>query len=269
MRSMDVENIGETLVDGGEHRIHLCGRLTVRLAGSRLEEALPGRQGRMLFAYLVAQRARPTPRALLYGVLWPESAPAAAESALAALLAKLRRTLGAAVLTGKQEIHLTLPKGAWVDIEAASEGLHRAESAMAQRDWAGAWGPARVALHIAARPFLPGYDAAWIEAIRRRLEQVLVRAHECVAASGIGMGGAEIATAERSARCLVELAPLHESGYRFLMQALALRDNIGEALMVYEQLRRVLRAELGASPGAATQALHARLLKDGSRAPAQ
>ncbi len=268
MRSMDSENIGETLVDGGEHRIHLCGRLTVRLAGLRLDQTLPGRQGRMLFAYLMVQRARPTPRAELYGVLWPESAPVAAESALAALLAKLRRAVGAAVLTGKQEIRVVLPEGAWVDIEAATEALHRAESAVAQRDWAAAWGPARVALHIAARAFMPGYEAAWIGSVRRRMEEVLVLAHECVAASGTGIGGAEVATAERSARCLVELAPYRESGYRFLMQALALRDNIGEALMVYEQLRRALRDELGAFPGAATQALHARLLRDGSRGAA-
>jgi DNA-binding SARP family transcriptional activator len=268
MRTMNGGNLGETLAEGGEHRIHLCGRLTVRIADTRIEESLPGRQGRMLFAYLAAHRARPTPRGELHGVLWPESAPAAAESALAALLAKLRRTLGAKVLTGRQEIRLALPEGAWIDIEAAGEGLHRAESAVAQRDWAGAWGPARVALHIAARAFMPGYEAGWIDALRYRLEEVLVRAHECVAASGTGMGGAEVATAERSARRLIELAPFRESGYRYLMQALAMRDNVGEALIVYEQLRRVLREELGASPGAVSQALHARLLNDAGRAPA-
>jgi DNA-binding SARP family transcriptional activator len=47
------------------------------------------------------------------------------------------------------------------------------------------------------------------------------------------------------------------------MQALAARDNVGEALLVYEQFRRVLREELGASPGGVTQALHQSLLADG------
>jgi len=260
------QNLGETLAKPGESRIHLCGRFTVRIDGDRLEEGLPGRQGRMLFAFLVLHRLRATPRAELLDVLWPQSPPAAAESALAALLAKLRRNLGAGALAGKQEIRLALPSGAWIDIEAAAEGLHRGESAVARGDWAGAWGPARVALHIAARAFLPGYDARWIAEERRKLEDVLVRAHECVAASGLGLGGPELAAAERSARQLIELAPFRESGYRFLMQALALRDNTGEALLVYEELRRVLREELGASPGAATQALQRRILQGQARA---
>jgi len=265
MRSMADQNLGETLAKPGENRIHLCGRFTARLDGKRVEEGLPGRQGRMLFAFLVLRRLRATPRSELLDVLWPESPPVAAESALAALLAKLRRCLGSGALAGKQDVRLILPANVWIDIEAAGEGLHRGESAVARSDWAGAWGPSRVALHIAARAFLPGYDAPWIAEERRKLDDVLVRAHECVAASGLGLAGPELAAAERSARQLVELAPFRESGYRFLMQALDLRDNTGEALLVYEQLRRVLREELGASPGAATQALQRRILQGQSR----
>src|SRR5687768_8334226 len=94
------QNLGETLAEYGENRIHLCGRLTVRIAGERVEEALPGRQGRMLFAFLVAHRLRATPRNELLDVLWPDAVPAAAESALAALLAKLRRILGTGSIAG-------------------------------------------------------------------------------------------------------------------------------------------------------------------------
>ncbi len=46
--------------DGGATRISLCGRLSVELEGARPE--LPGRQGRLLFAYLVLQRGRPVRR---------------------------------------------------------------------------------------------------------------------------------------------------------------------------------------------------------------
>ncbi|MBL8380240.1 MAG: winged helix-turn-helix domain-containing protein [Burkholderiales bacterium] len=258
---MHEQNLGETLAQGRETRIHLCGRLTARLGGERVEGALPGRQGRILFAYLAAHRMQTVPRDELLNVLWPDEAPAAAEGALAALLAKLRKLLGAPALVGKHEIRLLLPAGAWVDVEAAADGLHRGESAAALKDWARAWGPARVALHIAARRFMPGYDAPWITDARRRMDEMLLRAHECVAESGLGMGGAEMAAAERSARRLIELAPLRESGYRLLMRALAARDNTGEALMVYEELRRVLRKELGIAPGAASQQLHRSLLK--------
>lgn len=249
------------MAQDGENRIHLCGRLTVRIGGERLEDALPGRQGRMLFAFLVVQRLRATPRGELLDVLWPDAAPAAAETALAALLAKLRRVFGPASIAGKHDVRLVLPADAWVDLEAAQEGLHRAESAVALNEWARAWGPARVALHIAARGFLPGYEAPWIADVRRRLEDVHVRSLECVAAGALGLGGPELAAAERSARRLTELAPYRESGYRLLMRALAARDSVGEALQVYEQLRKVLRDELGASPGAATRALQQQLLK--------
>ena len=46
------------------------------------------------------------------------------------------------------------------------------------------------------------------------------------------------------------------------MQTLSDRGNSGEALVVYEQLRTLLRDELGATPSPATQALHRRLLSE-------
>jgi DNA-binding SARP family transcriptional activator len=260
MRRRAFAKIGETLESTAETRIHLCGQLTLRLHGQRLEDRLPGRQGRLLFAYLAAHRARATPRTVLLDVLWREEPPAAAESALAALLAKLRRALGEDTLAGKQSLRLVLPDDAWIDIEAAAEALHRAESAVGARDWTRAWAPARVAMHIAERGFLPGYEAPWIEPERQRLAATLVRAHECMVESGLGIGGGEIGNAERTARRLVQLAPLDEQAYRLLMRTLAARGNVAEALLVYERLRAAMREELGAAPSAATQALHRGLL---------
>ena len=42
-------------------RIQLCGRFVADIDGSRIEDALPGRIGRILFAYLVLNRGRPVP----------------------------------------------------------------------------------------------------------------------------------------------------------------------------------------------------------------
>lgn len=264
MRPIVATNLGETLDSPracGETRIHLCGRMTVRILGSRLEQDLPGRQGRVLFAYLAAHRQRLVARGELLDVLWPDEAPGAAESGLAALLAKLRRVLGPGALEGKHDLRLVLPADAWVDLEAARESLHRAESAIGVRDWGRAWGPARVTMHIAARSFLPGCQAPWVEPVRRELQHCLLRAHECVAVSSLGLGGSELATADRAATRLIELAPLRETGYRLLMQVAAARGDVAEALSVYEQLRVVLREELGASPGPLVQALHRQLLR--------
>jgi len=257
----DIQDLGEILAPQPGTRIQLCGRLTARIEGRRVEDELPGRQGRLLFVYLAAHRRRPSTRSELMQALWPNRLPAAADTALSALLTKLRGVLGPGAVAGKQEVRLVLPADAWIDLEAAHEGLHRATSGVAQRDWARAWGPSRVALHIAQRGFLPGYEAPWIDEIRRQIDDILVRAHECVASIGLGLAGSELPSAERSARALIKLAPYRESGYRFLMEVLAGQGNVAEALLTYEQLRRLLREELGASPGPTTQALHKKLLQ--------
>ncbi len=241
-------------------RVQLCGRLVVELDGERVEDKLPGRQGRVLFAYLATNRLRPIARDDLVEALWPGEVPAGAEASLSALLSKLRRALGADRLEGRATLQLQLPAGTVIDLEAASEALHRAESGLAQADWAGAWATARVPLHVAPRRFLPGEDAPWIEDVRRQLEKMYVRSLEITAEASLALGGTEIDTAERSARSLVRVAPYRETGYRYLMRTLDLRGNRAEALRVYEELRRLLRTELGAAPAGATQDLHRTLL---------
>ena len=241
-------------------RVQVCGRLALTWAGERIEDRLPARQGRLLFTYLVVHRLRPVGRDRLVEDLWDGRPPEDAGATLRPLLSRLRRVLGPEAIAGRDEPRLVLPPDAFVDLEAASEALHRAESAVAAGDHVRAWGPARVALHTADRGFLPGHDAAWAAAVRERLDDVRLRALEAVAATGLGLGGGEVASAERAGRRLVELAPFRESGHRALMQALAAHGNVAEALLAYERLRVLLRDELGAAPGPETQALHGRLL---------
>lgn len=232
----------------------------MREGDRRIEDDLPGRQGRLLFAYLVLERRRPVSRDELVDAIWPADPPAAADAALSALLSKLRRALGGERPTGRATVTLTLPADAWIDVEAAGEALHRAESAVARADWHEAWGPARVVQHVTARPFFADEDAPWIEERRRRLEEWHLRSLELVADACLAIGGAELDTAERAARRLVERAPFRESGHRALMRVLLARENPAEAVRVYDDLRRLLREELGVAPGPATQALHRELL---------
>lgn len=211
-------------------RIQLCGRFVADIDGSRIEDTLPGRIGRMLFAYLVLNRGRPVPRDTLLMAGWGEDAPPEARNALNVLLSKLRHSLGAEHLLGRTEIELLLPPAIFVDVEAALEGAHRAESAIAEGRWAQAWGPAGIAYHVATRPFLTGLEAPWIDEWRRRLEEVRLRGLECFAAASLGLGGPALAQAEERARMLTELAPYRETGHRLLMEALARRGNVAEAL---------------------------------------
>ena len=245
-------------------RIHLCGRLIAELEGERLEPKLRGRQGRQLFAYLVTNRSRAVSRDELVDALWPYDPPPRPGAALSTLLSLVRRALGAGRIEGRSEIQLMLPAGTWVDIEAAVEAIGRAEAAIERGDWQAASAPGHVVLAIAEREFLPGHDAPWIDVKRRDLEDLFLDALDAVATVGVNVGGSELATAERAARRLIELAPLRESGHVALMDVQAARGTPAEGLQAYEDLRVLLREELGAAPGAAAQQAHARLLEASS-----
>ena len=160
----------------GGTRIQLCGRLLVQLEGARVEDSLPGTKGRLLLAYLVLNRARRLSRDELLIAVYGDDASPEQSSSLSVLLSKLRAVVGSVVLSGRSEIEVTLDPGTFVDVEAAFEGIHRAESHAARGEWAETWGPAGVAYHVASRPLLQGHDLPWLDDWRRRLGDVrLVR----------------------------------------------------------------------------------------------
>ena len=244
----------------GETRIQLCGRFVVRLDGQRVEDSLPGPLGQLLFAYLVLNRLRRIERDELLIAVYGEEAAADHHARLSVLLSKLRRVVGAELLTGRAQIELMLPAGAFLDVELALEARHRAESHVAKGEWADAWGPSGLAYDIASRPLLGGHDRVWLDDWRRRLDDARLAGLECLAAASLGMGGPELPQAGNCARRLIELAPFRESGHRILMEALERSGNVAEALRVYDRLRLLLRTELGVAPSPAVQDVHRRLL---------
>src|SRR6266511_3828505 len=162
----------ETLSELPRTRIQLCGRLAAEIEGRRIENELPGRQGRLLFVYLVANRDRVIGREELVDAVWPESAPQAVNGALRALVSKVRRAVGREALGLHSRFRLELPDASWIDLEAAREAIHRAEVAVARQDWPCAWGASHIALVTARRGFLVGEDAPWIEEWRRYLDEL-------------------------------------------------------------------------------------------------
>ena len=157
-------------------------------------------------------------------------------------------------MTGRAQIDLVLPPDAFVDVEAALDGLHRAESHVAKGEWAEAWGPAGLAYDIASRPLLRGHDRPWVDEWRRRLDDARLSGLECLAAASLGLGGPKLPQAAKCARQLIALAPFRETGHRILMEALERSGNVAEALRVYDRLRIMLREELGIAPSPAVQA---------------
>ena len=246
--------------------IRLCGRMAVEIGGREIE--LRGRQARLVVAYLAWNRVRPVSRDELIELLWPREAPASPDDVLTALLSKIRSALGPGTLEGRRELALTLPEGAWIDVEAAHADLDRAEAAFESSDWAEVCRAGHDVLDVTAAPFLLAHDHPWVEHRRRELEELRLRTLERVGSAALELGGSGIGAAERSGRAIVESAPFRESGHLLLMEALAARGDVAEALRAYEDLRVRLRDELGAIPGADLRALHERLLSEGERPPA-
>ena len=250
----------------GKTRIQLCGRFVVRLEGRRVDDALPGALGQLLFAFLVLNRLRRVDREELLLAVYGDEATRDHRARLSVLLSKVRRITGPELLVGRAQLELALPQNAFVDLEVALDAVHRAESHVAKGEWAAAWGPASLAYDVASRPLLPGHDRSWLDDWRRRLDGIRLSGLECVAAASLGLGGPELPQAANCGRLLIEQAPFRESGYRILMEALERSGNVAEGLLVYDRLRVTLRDELGVPPGSAVQDVYRRLLGEGGAA---
>lgn len=248
------------MASGARTRIQLCGRFVLEIDGRRADALLPSRQGRLLFAYFALNRDRAATRDELVDALWPYATPAAAPAALNVLVSKVRAALGNQILRGRSELRLNLPPDARIDVEDAFAAVHAAQSAVALGDFKRAWGPALRAQFTARRRLLPEHDTPWLDQWRQRLEDVHDSALEVYATSCLGIGGTELPGAERAARHLLERSPLRETGYALLMDALAARGNVADAMCVYDRARNILDQELGITPGRAIQDAHARLL---------
>ena len=241
--------------------IQLCGRFAVELEGERVETRLPGRQGRMLFAYLVLNRDRTVTRSELIEAIWPGNLPHEPADALAALLSKVRGSLPGDSIEGRGELQLLLAGERPHRRRAGGSGSTRGRVGLLAPGLAA--GVERCALRAAGR------ETATARRVRgtvdRRMAARRSTMSSCARSSAtptscLGLGGTELAGAERASRLLVRSAPLRETASALLMQALEAQGNAAEALVVYESLRRRLRDELGVAPGEPLQASYRRLL---------
>jgi DNA-binding SARP family transcriptional activator/ABC-type branched-subunit amino acid transport system substrate-binding protein len=255
-------------------RVSLTDRLAVEANGASVDEGrFPGRQGRIVFAYLAAQEGRAVPRGELADLLWEDELPATWEKALRVLMTKLRALLeecgidGSTALTSAFGCYkLTLPTGAWIDVEAAAEALERAEAQLAVGDLRAATSQATTSAALARRVFLPGEDGSWVEEKRRDLRDLLLRSLECLRDAALASG--DPTEAVRHAEEVTQLEPFRESGYRRLMECHVAAGNPAEALRVYERCRQFLADELGAYPSAETEAVYLEILRSEDATPA-
>ncbi len=247
-------------------RIYLTGRLAIEHEGTLTldEPALPGRQGRLVFAYLATHLHRTVPRRELTDVLWGDSPPRGADTTLSSVLSRLRSLLRGtspdiSVSVQNGAVSLQLPLDTWLDVEGAANAIDEAEGAHRRGDVMAAWSHGNVAAVIARRPFLPSEEAPWLERQRQKLASILIRSLQCLSAVSAEVGDLE--SAGQYTVQVLELDRFRESAYYQLMKLHLRMGNAAGALRVFADCRARLRDELGASPSPEIEQLHLSILR--------
>jgi DNA-binding SARP family transcriptional activator len=253
---MDTRDVGLAKPWSVVVRLYLTGNVAIERGDELIrEDRFPGRQGRLAFAVLAWERDRAISADELADIVWDGEPPNAWQTAIRALVSKIRSSLGD-VATVEQAFgcyQLRLPADAWVDVEACEAAVHEAETALRSGRSDAAMGSALVANAIARRPFLAGDGSAWSEGRRDLLRGVRVRALDVRARVALERGAFEDAATD--AGIVLDLEPYRESAYALLMQAHVAGGNPAHALAAYERLRTRLAEDLGTSPSSETEAV--------------
>jgi predicted ATPase/DNA-binding SARP family transcriptional activator len=237
-------------------RLRLLGEATVHLAGRLLAPADWGyakpRELLCLFA-----SSPPLSREQIGLALWPELAGGQLRNALHSALRQLRRTLGDGGWIGFADGRYALDESRPLDCD-----LHEFEQALAAARVtsppAAALPHLRRAIAAYGGDFLAGSTAGdWAATrrtgLRRAYERALGAAGRLLVADG------RVREATDVYRRAIAHEPLDEAAHRALMECWAAAGQPARAMRHYEELRELIRAEVGGAPAAQTTALYARI----------
>jgi DNA-binding SARP family transcriptional activator len=222
---------------------------------------LPGHQGRLALVALAVER-RAMRRDELAEVIWADDMPARWDTALNALVSKLRSLLSTVGLDGRATLvasgaayRLVLPTGSWIDLEDAYRRLDRAEGARRHDDASTAVVEATVASGILRRLILPGVDSAWADDANRRRTDGLHRCLVTLAQAWIERDDPQLAAivAEQA----IALDRYREVAHRLLVEAELARADHAAAARALDRCERILADELGVVVSPDTAALRA------------
>ncbi|MEN8113610.1 MAG: AAA family ATPase [Actinomycetota bacterium] len=247
----------------GEHvarlEIRLLGPFTTALDGEQVTE-FESDSARALLAYLAAEPGRPSPRAILAEMLWPDRPEGAALSNLRHVLSVLRRALRESeaepvfLETDRNSVAIAASADVWIDL-AEFEQL-----AAVPDDQEGAVDAWERSVELWRGPLLEGVSIRagvewdeWVVVTTERLRRHLAGALRSLAAhherSGDWVRG--ISFAER----LVNVDPWDERAHRQLMRLLAAAGEGTRALAHFTDYAKRLDAEFDTEPAERTKTL--------------
>jgi predicted ATPase/DNA-binding SARP family transcriptional activator len=242
-------------------RLRLLGQATVHLGDRLLTPADWGyakpRELLCLFA-----SSPPLAREQIGLALWPELTEGQLRNALHSALRQLRRTLGDGGWIGFTDGRYALDESRPLDCDLRDFEQALAAARAAQPP-AAALGHLRRAIAAYDGDFLAGSTAGdWATTrragLRQAFERVLGAAGRLLVADG------RVREAIEVYRRAIAHEPLDEAAHRALMECWAAAGQPARAMRHYEELRELLRTEVGGAPAAQTTALYARL-RDAAR----
>ncbi len=219
-----------------------------------------GQKPQALLALIAAHGSRGVRRERAISLLWGEKDDLSAAAAMRQCLHHLRQALaGASVAIDGDRDHVVLssaPIDVWEFVELATR------NDLADLDRA-----ARLFRGDFAEGLQADYEefAHWLSA-----EQLRLRAIACDVVARLAqlhIGPDTTAAGIALARRLIASDPLHEGCHRALMRMLAHGGMRAEALRVYEECRRTLRAEIDVGPSTETVALAAQIRNGNTPGP--
>ena len=240
-------------------RIYVLGQLTLEDGDAVAHEGdLPGNQARVALAMLAVEHKHALSRDQIADELWPEGLPASWETALRAVISKVRSSLGASgirqdVIRNAFGCYRLCLDGCWLDLDAAADALHNAQADLARDNPVAAIAGATVTCMICSRPFLPGQYGPWTLGQRDRINDLHLHGRQCLAEARALIGDFE--RSAHAAELALSLDPYRETVYHRLIRSRALAGDRMGAASVFNRYRRLLRTELGIDPSPETIAV--------------
>ncbi|MFI1676472.1 AfsR/SARP family transcriptional regulator [Streptomyces sp. NPDC020607] len=228
---------------------------TVPVGGARL---------RALLAALALRPGTLVPAQTLVDDVWTGEPPADANGALQALVARLRRALGADAVASADGGYRLRARPDDVDVFRFDRLVGDGTRALADGDAAKAAAALDDALDLWTGEPLADLPERTADAARWQARHLDARRARMAAALALGDG-------ERVLPELAELCatyPLDEPLQALRLRALRDTGRAAEALSAYEGVRRGIADRIGADPGPELRALHQELLREPPAAPA-
>lgn len=181
----------------------------------------------------------PSGRTVTAGTLWPEVPDARANGNLRTSLWRLNRQWPGLVQSDDQSLALTR------DVSLDTVALARQARAVADMS-CGVEPGERYSGLIDAGELLPGWYDDWVILARERLRLLRLHALELLSARLLRAG--QTLWAMEAAMAAVRAEPLRESAHGAVLAVHVASGNADEARRYFEQVRRMLRDELGVEP---------------------